>query len=160
MRARRDAGRKRLRNGLEHNNYAQHKEMASQGSYQMRTMVQDNEQDYDIDDGVYFNISDLSDENGNRLDAISARERVCNSLTYDGRLKIVAVVKDNCVRQKYPEGYHIDVPVYRIIIDSDAQGNNNERYELASKDKWDESDARAVTRWFNNIVGRRLNSKI
>ena len=26
-----------------------------------------------------------------------------------------AEVHKNCVRQAYPEGYHIDIPVYRIV---------------------------------------------
>lgn len=153
MRTRRDAGRTRLENGLTLKNNPQPKVKASQGSYQMRTMVQDDDCDYDIDDGAYFTQDDLMDDNGKVLEPVAARERVCEALKWDGRLKHEAEVKRNCVRQKYPQGYHIDVPVYRIIT---TVGDNNEKaehYELASGDEWVKSDARAVTRWYNGIVG-------
>lgn len=149
MRSKRDNGRTRLENGLINNDHPSFNEMASQGSYQMRTMVQDEDSEYDIDDGVYFSKEVLIDKNGFYLTPLQAREMVCESISWDGRLKINAEVKDNCVRQEYPAGYHIDIPVYRIV-DSD---DGSEYYELASKNSWIESDARAVTRWFNNIVG-------
>ena len=54
MRNRRDTNRNRLKKGLSDNHHPQIKSCYSQGSYRMRTMVQDDECDYDIDDGVYF----------------------------------------------------------------------------------------------------------
>jgi len=153
MRVNRNAGRTRLENGLKEADKPQPKEVHSQGSYQMRTMVQDDQNDYDIDDGVYFAFDDLKDDQGNALKPLAARERVCNALKWDGRLKKEAEVKRNCVRQEYAEGHHIDVPVYRII--TTKSGNNEEvtHYELASGDKWVVSDARGVTSWYNGEVG-------
>lgn len=153
MRKRRDAGRTRLETGLERNDHRQPKEKASQGSYQMRTMVQDDESDYDIDDGVYFEKENLVDSDGNALAPKAARERVCKALEQDDRLAHKAKVKRNCVRQEYPEGYHIDVPVYRIVTTRNDKDEEVKLYELASGDEWIESDARAVTRWFNDMVG-------
>ena len=153
MRTRRDAGRTRLENGLNTAAKPQPREVRSQGSYQMRTMVQDPDSDYDIDDGAYFRHDDLTDGDGLHLSPLAARQRVCDALKWDGRFNQPADVKDNCVRQAYEAGYHIDVPVYRVTVVKDAQGNNTERFELASGDSWVISDARAVTRWFNNIVG-------
>lgn len=153
MRARRDAGRTRLQNGLTEAKKPQPKEVQSQGSYQMRTMVQDDANDYDIDDGSYFSSDDLKDDAGTALTPLAARQRVCNALKWDGRLKKEATVKRNCVRQEYPEGFHIDLPVYRIVKTKDANGDQVEHYELASGDEWVRSDARAVTRWFNVLVG-------
>ena len=153
MRCRRDAGRTRLENGLQRDGHALPKETASQGSYAMRTMVQDPECDYDIDDGAYFKKHDLKDAYGNELTPYLARLRVCNALKQDGRLKHEAEVHNNCVRQTYPEGYHIDVPVYRIVTSTDEGGDTITEYELASKDAWCKSDARGVTRWFAGIVG-------
>jgi hypothetical protein len=152
MRERRDAGRTRLENGLKLKGHPQPRETHSQGSYQMRTMVQDSDNDYDIDDGTYFRQGDLKDSNGNALSPLASRERVCEALKWDGRFKQEAVVKENCVRQAYAAGYHIDVPVYRIVTVKDANGKESERYDLASGDAWTESDARAVTRWFNDMV--------
>lgn len=153
MRTRRNAGRTRLENGLNLNGHSQPKVIASQGSYQMRTMVQDDDCDYDIDDGAYFAQEDIVDGNGNMLAPVAARERICEALKWDGRLKHEAEVKRNCVRQKYPEGYHIDVPVYRIVTTVSDNDEKMEHYELASGDEWVKSDARAVTRWYNGIVG-------
>lgn len=153
MRKRRDAGRTRLEKGLERDGYPVPNETASQGSYAMRTMVQDAENDYDIDDGTYFKKDNLKDANGDQLTPYAARLRVCNALTQDDRLKHDAKVHRNCVRQAYPEGYHIDIPVYRIVTSTDKDGKTVTDYELASEDTWTKSDARGVTRWFNNIVG-------
>ena len=153
MRGRRDSGRTRLENGLTEAKKPQPKEKRSQGSYQMRTMVQDPANDYDIDDGAYFYADDLKDDDGNDLTPLAARQRVCDALKWDGRLRKEAAVKDNCVRQEYAAGYHIDVPVYRIVTTKNAKGEETDTYELASGDKWVVSDARAVTRWFNGMVG-------
>lgn len=153
MRTRRDAGRTRLKNGLNEDEKPQPKEVRSQGSYQMRTMVQDDFNDYDIDDGAYFASDDLKDDAGVHLTPLAARQRVCDALVWDGRLRQEATVKRNCVRQVYAAGYHIDIPVYRIVTTKDENAEPVEQYELASGDLWTRSDARAVTRWFNGLVG-------
>ena len=153
MRNRRNAGRTRLETGLNLNGHPQPRVVQSQGSYQMRTMTQDDDNDYDIDDGAYFEDDDLTDGDGDAITPVAARERVCAALKWDGRLKHAATIKRNCVRQAYPAGYHIDVPVYRIVTTEDEDGSETEHYELASGDDWVKSDARAVTRWYNNIVG-------
>lgn len=153
MRTRRNAGRTRLESGLNLGGHSQPAYVQSQGSYQMRTMVQDDDNDYDIDDGAYFNNDDLVDDNGKLLRPLAARDRVCEALKWDGRLKHEATIKRNCVRQEYPAGYHIDVPVYRIVVTEDEDGKKVEHYEIASGDDWIKSDARAVTRWFNGLVG-------
>jgi hypothetical protein len=119
----------------------------------MRTMVQDDANDYDIDDGAYFASEDLVDGNNAALTPLAARQRVCDALKWDGRLKQEATVKNNCVRQEYAAGYHIDVPVYRIVTTKDKDDKSTEHFELASGDDWVKSDARAVTRWFNGLVG-------
>lgn len=152
MRTRRNAGRTRLENGLKEAQKPQPKEVQSQGSYQMRTMVQDDTNEYDIDDGAYFAYDVLMDDAGDELTPLAARQRVCDALVWDGRLKQKAAIKRNCVRQDYPEGYHIDIPVYRIISKNDENDKPVVKYELASGDEWTPSDARAVTRWFNGLV--------
>lgn len=153
MRGRRDNGRTRLESGLNEAGKPQPKKVRSQGSYQMRTMVQDPANDYDIDDGAYFASDDLKDDAGKELTPVAARQRVCDALKWDGRLRKEATVKDNCVRQEYAAGYHIDVPVYRVVTSKNDKGEESEIYELASGDSWVVSDARAVTRWFNGLVG-------
>jgi hypothetical protein len=148
MRGRRDNGQTRLENGLTKDGHPQPKEFAPQGSYAMRTMVQDPECDYDIDDGVYFWGDDLRDSAGSPLSPVAARERVRAALHNDERV-YPAEVKTNCVRQAYYEGYHIDMPVYKVT----RAENGDEICELASGDSWVKSDARAVTNWFRSLVG-------
>jgi hypothetical protein len=157
MRERRDNGRTRLKNGLTKAVHPLPDGFSSQGSYAMRTMVQDDAYDYDIDDGVYFDKEDLKDSNGDYLGANDARKRVRNALK-DDRLTYDAVVKTNCVRQQYPDGYHIDIPVYRTIRSKDIWGNEVIEHELASGDDWVKSDARKVTRWYNAAVGSELKA--
>lgn len=157
MRERRDNGRIRLENGLTKAEHPLPKESSSQGSYAMRTMVQDDQCDYDIDDGVYFEKDDLKTADGTLLTAKEARTRIRKALK-DDRLAYDAQVKTNCVRQKYPAGYHIDIPVYRIIRSTDFWGNKIVEYELASGEEWVQSDARAVTKWYNNVIGQELKT--
>jgi hypothetical protein len=44
------------------------------------------------------------------------------------------------------------MPAYRMLIEKDDAGEENEIYELASKDAWEISDARSVTKWFVDAV--------
>lgn len=155
MRGRRDSGRTRLKNGLTRAGHSLPKEFGSQGSYAMRTMVQDDACHYDIDDGVYFDKEGLMDANGNYLGARDARLRVRDALQ-DDRLAFPAESRTNCVRQRYPDGYHIDIPVYRTTRSKDIWGNEVVDHELASGDNWGKSDARKVTRWYNDAVGSEL----
>lgn len=157
MRERRNIGRRRLEIGLDEEEHSQPKMTCTQGSYAMHTMVQDDDCDYDIDDGIYFAEEDLVDELGLPLTPQQAKERVCAALSRDKRFASPAQVFPKCVRQVYNEGYHIDMPVYRIRKEDDGQGGTREVYELAGDGTWDASDARATTRWFKDEVSR-LNS--
>ncbi|AMZ77797.1 MULTISPECIES: cyclic GMP-AMP synthase DncV-like nucleotidyltransferase [Enterobacter] len=157
MRSRRDNGRTRLQNGLTKAGHPLPKKFSSQGSYAMRTMVQDDACDYDIDDGAYFDKEDLKNAEGDYLSALDVRKRVKKALK-DDRLAYDAVVKTNCVRQEYPDGYHIDIPIYRTTCSKDIWGNDVIEYELASGDEWTKSDARKVTSWYNDAVGNELKT--
>ncbi len=157
MRERRDNGRVRLGTGLGVADLPLPKETHTQGSYAMRTMVQQASCDYDIDDGVYFRSEDLLDAASNPLSSLAARQRLCDALKRDKRLASEAEVKTNCVRQAYPQGYHIDVAVYRIVV-TEEDGVKKVHYEHASGNAWKVSDARAVTRWFEGKVGGQLKA--
>ena len=54
MRDRRDANRKRIKKGIDDGKKPRSIEFVPQGSYAMKTMVQDPDNHYDIDDGIYF----------------------------------------------------------------------------------------------------------
>jgi hypothetical protein len=143
MRNRRDSNRDRLRSRLKAVGKPLPREFIRQGSYAMKTMTQDFDNDYDIDDGVYFTLQALQDKNGVDMSPKAARQMVCEALK-DGRFARDPEVKTSCVRIHYEEGYHVDMPIYRIVTDG-----TRERYELACGDKWVESRAADVEEWFD-----------
>lgn len=143
MRKRRDANRERLKSRLKEKGKPLPHEFIKQGSYAMRTMVQDPDNDYDIDDGVYFTQASLRDKDGEDMPAKDARVMVCDALK-DDRFVRQPQVKRSCVRVFYNEGYHVDIPVYRIRESDGA-------YELAVGDSWDVSRAADVEDWFNDV---------
>lgn len=146
MRDRRNANRDRLKKGLKEQEKSAPREFKSQGSYAMKTMVQHPAKDYDIDDGVYFDMDVLVGERGAEMTALQARQMVRDAID-DGSFKTPPEVHKNCVRVIYEAGYHVDVPVYRRVVTKDAVGNETCHHELASSD-WKRSDARDVTDWF------------
>lgn len=144
MRDRRDANRRRLRKGLAANDDPKPSEFVKQGSYAMRTMIQHPENDYDIDDGVYFLKDDLVGPRGGEMSAREAKEMVRDAVD-DGSFATPPEVRSNCVRVYYQKGYHVDMPVYRTIDDG-----YEVYHELASSNGWRRSDARDVTDWYDD----------
>lgn len=148
MKIRRNANRRRLKDGLKNNERPNPLGCHTQGSYAMQTMVQDADNDYDIDDGVYFRKEDLYGPNGGELSPLQVRQMVCDVLGASNNFKTPPTVLKNCVRVYYSEGHHIDVPAYRsVTIENLWTGNPDIYYELASA-SWKRSDPREVTNWF------------
>lgn len=142
MRNHRDANRERLKKGLKNNNKPVVNSHQAQGSYAMHTMVQDENNDYDIDDGVVFLKEDLVGSQGSNKTAQDARKMVSSALD-DGSFSEPPAVLKNCVRIMYQQGYHVDVPVYRQLEDDSL--------ELASSD-WKGSSPSEVTAWYEKSV--------
>jgi hypothetical protein len=113
----------------------------------MKTMVQHPENDYDIDDGAYFDANDLVGGRGAPLSARDARQMVRDAID-DGSFKTNPEVRRNCVRIYYEAGYHVDVAIYRTRSSTDIFGTPTNVHELAGPD-WRRSDARDVTDWFD-----------
>ncbi len=145
MRERRDSNRRRLKNGLKRSDEPGPIGCRSQGSYAMRTMVQQPDRDYDIDDGAYFDKEKLKGPKGGERTSGDAKEMVRKAL-HDESFKRPPEKLKNCVRVYYNAGYHVDVPVYRRVIETNVLGEEETRYELASTE-WKRSDALAVTDW-------------
>lgn len=141
MRERRNANRKRVESGLEKADGPAAKSLKSQGSYAMWTMVQDANNDYDIDDGVYFTKESLVGPRGGDKPALDARSMVRDAVN-NGQFKRPPELRKNCVRVCYEAGYHVDLPVYREVQDDD----DHTHVELASAD-WIASDPQSVTEW-------------
>ncbi len=146
MRTRRDTNRRRLRAGLRRDGEPTPTKCRSQGSYAMRTMVQQPDKDYDIDDGVYFDIEKLRGPRGGDKSPGNAKEMMRKALHSYTFTRPPEKLK-NCVRVYYNEGYHVDIPVYRQVTKRDIWGQVETWYELASTE-WKRSDPLAVTDWF------------
>ena len=147
MRDRRDANRDRLGTRLKSDGKPLPGEFIKQGSYAMLTMVQEPDNDYDIDDGIYFMQASLKDKDGNNMSPSDARQMVCDALK-DRRFNRQPKVMKNCARIFYEEGYHVDMPVYRIRA-------HDQQYELASGDEWTLSQAADVEEWFDDVNQRK-----
>ena len=146
MSSRRNSNRDRVRRDLRDKSKPSVREFKSQGSYAMRTMTQHPENDYDIDDGVYFEKSNLVGPRGGEMSALEARWMVRDAVDDDSFSK-PPEVRNNCVRIYYKAGYHVDMPVYRRMVTKNFLGQDVIHHELASAD-WVRSDARDVTEWF------------
>ena len=147
MRERRDTNRQRQKDGLRRDGEPAPSRFQSQGSYAHRTMVQQPDRDYDIDDGTYFGKDDLKGPRGGDKTARDAKEMVRKAL-HDDRFNKPPEVRTNCVRVYYSAGYHVDVPVYRKVTTTGFFGDQETHYEIASSD-WKRADPQEVTRWFN-----------
>ena len=143
--------RKRLKRGLERNESPKSIGSRTQGSHAMRTMIQNDRGDYDVDDGVYFTRDSLKDEDGEDKSAPAARKMVSDALQ-DDRFTDQPEPRNNCVRIYYKnEGYHVDVPVYREIrLKNPLTGQETKSYEIAAGDNWRTSDPLANTKWFKD----------
>lgn len=104
----------------------------NQGSYAMHTGIKPLDDDYDIDVGLYFEMS--KDD----VDPIEAKKWIYNAL--EGHTKDVKIKKP-CVTVTYKAGYHVDVTVYA------AENSDGKVYLAKGKpssnegDKfWDESN--------------------
>lgn len=139
MRNHRDANRRRVTKGLAANCNPAPLEFLKQGSYAMKTMVQHPQNDYDIDDGIYFDKDGLKGAQGADKTARQTRQMVRDAVD-DGRFKTPPEVRGNCVRIYYDAGYHVDMPAYRRVVTKNFFGNETVHYELASAD-WKRSGA-------------------
>ena len=146
MRDRRNANRRRLRNGLAKADKPAPIEFVKQGSYAMKTMIRDPDNDYDIDDGVYFREEDLVGERGAKMTPLQARQMVRDAVD-NGKFKQAPEVRSNCVRVLYEAGYHVDLPVYRRVVTKTIFGEDL-HYDLAASSGWKRSDARDVSAWY------------
>ena len=120
----------------------------TQGSYSMLTMVLDPNNDYDIDDGIYFRKEDLVGSRGGELTPRKAKQIVCDA-AQGSSFKRPPEIRTNCVRVFYNDGSHVDIPVYRKYVKTDLWGNEEEVFEIAGTE-WKQSDPKSVTDWFND----------
>ncbi|HVU08080.1 MAG TPA: hypothetical protein VHG89_06010 [Verrucomicrobiae bacterium] len=147
----REANRSRLKANLPER--VKIKDFIAQGSMAIRTAIQEAGGDYDIDDGISFYSETLKGAIIGFFDMSSdeVREMVCDALK-DDKFSKQPEIFGNCVRVYYSEGYHVDVPSFRVI-DADT---SDEHQELAGKAGWKASDPTQINRWFEERV-QKLN---
>lgn len=115
-------------------------ETCVQGSVAMSTVVQNEENDYDIDVAVVFDKSTIGDKG-----AQATRNMVANALRRKTKqFNAEPEVKTSCVRVRYADSYHIDFAVYRREWDDWSQSY---KYEHAGSD-WTERELRGLSDWF------------
>lgn len=148
---RREANRNRLKANLPER--IKIKDFIAQGSMAIRTTIQEEGSDYDIDDGVSFYADSLKGPILGifDMDSDEVREMVCEALK-DDKFNKQPLILGNCVRVFYAEGYHVDIPSFRVV---DA-GTQEEHQELAGFDSWKASDPTEINRWFEDRV-QKLN---
>ena len=109
MRGRQSSNQDRLKSRLDGTNKPKIREIVTQGSFAMKTMVQHPDNDYDIDDGAYFDKKDLNKAaSGVEMTPLQAREMVCKA-AFDKNFNQKPEARDKCVRVYYNDGTHIDV---------------------------------------------------
>lgn len=143
LRENRNANRDRLKDNLKEKKKPAPLRFQKQGSYAMRTTIQEANNTYDIDDGAIFAKSDIVGDRGGDMTALDARQMVCDHLK-DKRFNKKPEVLKNCVRVYYNEGHHVDVPVYRESGDE----KSGFKCEIASSD-WRESNPADINEWFD-----------
>lgn len=153
LRNNRNANRDRLKENLRDKNKPTPLRFQKQGSYAMRTTIQEANNNYDIDDGVIFAKGDLKGERDGDMNALDARQMVCDHLK-DKRFNKKPEVLKNCVRVYYNEGHHVDVPVYRESGDE----KSGFKCEIASSD-WRESNPADINDWFDGQVKNKRSDQ-
>ncbi len=122
-----------------------------QGSYKFGTQIRPLKMDgeFDIDLGVYFVYP--RDARSDVLHYQTLRNTVYQSIgryarTHTEDIHGVVELKPRCVRIRYKNGFHIDVPIY-VRYESDLS------VMLASDDGWVDSNPKEIYRWFRGLFG-------
>lgn len=150
LRNKRKLNVKRLKNGIKkynQENKTSYKisEDRIQGSMAMHTVVQNDENNYDIDVGIVFE-KDSLDGFGPQ----ATRNMVANSLKKETwQFTEAPEVKTSCVRIKYSEGYHVDFAVYRRF--KEYEWEDGYSYEHAGAE-WSKRDLKALEEWFKEEI--------
>lgn len=150
LREKRKLNVKRLKKGIE--KYNEDKttsykisEDRIQGSMAMHTVVQNDEDDYDIDVGIVFEKDNLEN-----LGPQATRNMVANALKKETwQFTEPPEVKTSCVRIKYSEGYHVDFAIYRRFKQYEYQDDYD--YEHAGSE-WSTRDLKALEEWFKDEI--------
>lgn len=157
LREKRKLNIQRLKDGLlaynaEKNTEYKIAENRIQGSMAMHTIVQNDENDYDIDVGIVFESDNLDD-----LGPRATRNMVANALERKTKQFAEAPdVKTSCIRLNYAStGYHVDFAVFKRKKDNPWQDEYD--YEHAGTE-WSARHIKALEEWFNDEVKKHSDN--
>ena len=135
LRRSRDAVRKKIKKYFKEKSNGLVPKFHGQGSFMMNTIIEPLDGEYDIDDGIYFQVEERPS-----VTVHTFHRWICEAV--DGHTKEKPVDKQTCVRLIYANNYHLDLPVYYIIEGSSPC--------LAHKGEgWIASDPREFILWFD-----------
>ncbi len=137
----RDSLRDKIRNYFKDKEKVKGPKFRSQGSYSMHTLLSPvaSEIEYDLDDGIYFDLTDYGDDI-----PFPATIHAWIIEAVKDHTSTPPVDKEACVRVVYKDDYHIDLPSYKV------EGGWYGKYHLAKKSGWVPASAKDITEWFNN----------
>lgn len=102
-----------------------------QGSYKHGTSIRTQQDVSDVDVGAYF-------EGKPPITPFALQQNLYKALA--GHTSLPVSIKNKCVRVKYANLFHIDLPIY-------YRDKKTKKYFLGVKDQWIESDPKAFTEW-------------
>jgi hypothetical protein len=147
LRGHRKANQDRLMENIREGISVSRSSFVKQGSYAMRTTIQHEENDYDVDDGVVFKKEELVGERDAEMTPLQVRDMVLDAVSKNHPFKTKPERLKNCVRVYYEEGHHVDIPSYRKF--TDAAGK--EVFEHAGSE-WKKSNPKEINEWFEAQV--------
>lgn len=143
LREKKDLNIERLKSGLAEYN-AENKtnytivDTVEQGSMAMSTIVQNDQNEYDIDVAIVFDKDNIPDEISEvKKIVVDALLRKCK------KFKTTPEALTNAVRVEYADGYHVDFAIYRRF----KNYRGEYEYEHCGSE-WRSRDPRAITNWF------------
>ena len=135
LRTSRDAVREKIRKYFREKQNGFTPKFHGQGSFMMNTIIEPSDGEFDIDDGIYFQVEKEP----------SYRVSTFHQWIYEAinsHTKEKPSDRNTCVRLIYAGQYHIDLPIYYVI-----QGQNP--YLAHKTEGWIKSDPREFIKWFN-----------
>ena len=146
MESRQGSIRAQLKKGLELKRFPK-PQMEVQGGFAMKTVIQNEKHEYDLDDGVYFHVKSLNRASkGSEMSPRCSRRLVRDAVKCEKPF-LKCEARSKCVRVYFKKGCHIDMPVYRLVRNKSNKGTDLVS-QIAINNGWKRSDAREVTNWF------------
>ena len=123
-----------------------------QGSFKAHTCINQSEEDYDIDDGVYLNHLPEQKDDWSKTEVF--HDQITAAVK--GHTDLSPIDKTACVRVQFKKEYHVDLAIY---------GEYEGKIYLARKgsEQWEENNPKLFTEWILDKVkfnGEQLRNLI